>query len=333
MLNAAQSTQRETTPRLQRGTTTMVTKDDVTVVLPVLNEEPAVAAVIDELVRTGYRNIVVVDGYSTDQTVQVAQREGVTVILQHGRGKAGAIKTAIDNVSTAYLLVMDGDYTYDPVDIERFLNHANGYDEIVGARSSENIRLLHKLGNRFITFLFNTLMGTAISDVCSGMYLLKSKSAKRLTFRATGFDVEVEVLAQLALHGEVTQVPINYRKRVGQPKLSTWANGFDIFKSIFGLAMRYNPVSIFSVFAASAAVPGIGILAWVSWMWMGSHVFHFAWALVGAMLMLLSSQSFAVGIIAILAKRSEIRTERLFRQLEMDIASNSVLNHRVIETE
>jgi hypothetical protein len=62
-----------------------VTKDDVTVVLPVVNEEEGISVVIDELHENGYRNILVVDGYSTDLTAKVARRKDVPVIEQHGK--------------------------------------------------------------------------------------------------------------------------------------------------------------------------------------------------------------------------------------------------------
>jgi dolichol-phosphate mannosyltransferase len=298
------------------ATASSVLKGDVTVVLPVLNEEEGVSAVIDELLENGYRNILVVDGYSTDLTVQAARDKGVTVVEQHGRGKTGAIKTAIENVSTPYMLIMDGDFTYGAADIERLLTHANGYDQVIGARSQENISLIHRFGNRLISGLFNTVFGTSISDVCSGMYLLNSKSAKQLAFRTKGFSVEAEVLAQMAMEGKVTEVPINYRKRMGQPKLSTLAGGVDILKSILGLARIYNPVFIFSTAAASAAIPGLAILSWVFWRWAQFKTFHSGWALAGGMLMLLASQAFIMGTISLLLKRSEIRIEKLVRGLE-----------------
>ena len=318
MYETTSQVSRTSTPtRIMGGATaSSVLKGDVTVVLPVLNEEEGVSAVIDELLENGYRNILVVDGYSTDLTVQAARDKGVTVVEQHGRGKTGAIKTAIENVSTPYMLIMDGDFTYDAADIERLLTHANGYDQIIGRRSQENISRIHRFGNRLISGLFNTLFGTSISDVCSGMYLLKSKSAKQLAFRTKGFSVEAEVLAQMAMEGKVTEVPINYRKRMGQPKLSTLAGGVDILKSILGLARIYNPVFIFSTAAASAAIPGLAILSWVFWRWAQFKTFHSGWALAGGMLMLLASQAFIMGTISLLLKRSEIRIEKLVRGLE-----------------
>ncbi|MCX8169448.1 MAG: glycosyltransferase, partial [Candidatus Methanomethylicia archaeon] len=89
----------------------MISKDDVTIVIPTLNEEKAIGIVLDELLNLGYRNIIVVDGYSKDNTVKIAFEKGVKVIYQHGHGKTGAIQTALEHVNTSYMLVMDGDYT------------------------------------------------------------------------------------------------------------------------------------------------------------------------------------------------------------------------------
>ena len=93
---------------------------DLTVVVPVLNEEKGVGLVLEGLAEEGYDNVLVVDGHSTDNTVRVASSNGVKVIVQDGLGKAGAIRTAIENVDTPYLAVMDGDCTYNPRDIKNF---------------------------------------------------------------------------------------------------------------------------------------------------------------------------------------------------------------------
>ncbi len=311
---------------------TIISKEDVTIVLPVLNEEKGVSAVIDELLEKGYRNILVVDGYSTDMTVHAARQKNVPVIEQQGRGKTGAIQTAIEHVSTPYMLIMDGDFTYDAGNIQRFLQNAEGFDQIVGARSTGNINRVHQFGNRLISRVFNTLFGTNISDVCSGMYLLNSESARQLVFRTKGFSVEVEVLAQMGMQGRVTEVPINYRKRIGEAKLSTVVHGWDILKSIFLLARLYNPIFLFSIVAFGAAVPGLGILSWVLLMWAVTRVFHSGWALAGLMLMLLASQAFIISTISILLKRSEIRIEKLVRT-DIDRRESTELETRNVTTQ
>ena len=74
----------------------------------------------------------------------------------------------LEYVDTPYMLVMDGDYTYDPKDIKHMLLHAANYDEIIGVRSgSENIGWLHRLGNKLINFTFNLLLSARLSYVCS----------------------------------------------------------------------------------------------------------------------------------------------------------------------
>jgi len=292
-----------------------VRKDDVTIVVPVLNEEGAIGMVLDELFSNGYRHILVVDGYSKDKTVQIAESKGVNVVQQHGIGKTGAIKTAIDYVPTPYMLVMDGDYTYAAADIEKFLDHAHNYDQIVGARRRENISRLHKLGNGIISKFFNLMFDTGLSDVCSGMYLLRTEPAKELDLHSGGFNADVEIIAQTAVRGEITEVPIEYRARIGKPKLSTWKNGTQIVYSVLVWTRVYNPVFIFSVIAASALIPGLAILVWVGLSWlMRPHAFHSGWALLAAVLLFGAGQALTVGSLSLLIKRSEARITKRLKQ-------------------
>ena len=86
-------------------------KDEVTVVIPVLNEEESIGQVLKKFKKEGYNNILVIDGYSTDNTVQIASINGANIIYQHGIGKTGAIKTAIEHIKTTYFLIMAGDCT------------------------------------------------------------------------------------------------------------------------------------------------------------------------------------------------------------------------------
>jgi len=293
-----------------------VSKDDVTVVLPTLNEEEAIGKVIEELKQVGYHNILVVDGYSTDRTVKIAGANGCCVVLQHSSGKCGAVETAIENVKTPYMLVMDGDCTYDPKDIENFLTHCEKYDQIIGVRAigRTNIPRLNRFGNWFITKTFNMLMGTKLSDVCSGMYLLRTELARQFELNTRSFDVEVEIAAQTATKGKITEIPIAYRKRVGCQKLSSLKNGFGIIRSLFGLARSHNPVLLFSAVSTASIIPASIMLAWVSYEVLIHNIWHSGVALVGIMLLLFASQAFAVATISILLKRMEKRISDQIRR-------------------
>ena len=219
-----------------------ISNDEITVVIPVLNEEEAVGQVIQRVKEEGYSNILVVDGYSTDDTFSVASKNGVRVIFQQGKGKTGAIETAIEHVKTPYMVVMDGDCTYDPKDIENILMRLRESILVIGVRAigRDNIPLFNRFGNWIINFSFNTLMRTDLVDVCSGMYGLRTDFARRLDFVTKGFDVEVEIAAQASKYGVILQVPISYRKRVGLQKLQPFKDGFHIIFSVFRMAIKFN---------------------------------------------------------------------------------------------
>jgi dolichol-phosphate mannosyltransferase len=286
-------------------------KENFTVVIPVLNEEEAIGQVLESVKDCGYYNILVIDGYSTDDTVAIASNNGVRVITQLGIGKTGAIKTAIEHVRTPYLVVMDGDCTYDPRDIKNFFPHIRTDDEVIGARiyGKDNIPTLNRFGNWIINFTFNLLFNTNLIDVCSGMYALKTDFARTLNFRTKGFDVEVEIASQAANTGLITQVPISYHERVGQQKLQPWKHGLQIITSVWKMAFLYNPVFLFSLLASTSLIPAIILLSLVAVNW-ARGVFHAGWALFGILFLLFGIIAFVTGIQSVLFKRMERRIIR-----------------------
>ena len=214
--------------------------DLVTVVIPVLNEEKAIARVIGKVKEEGYYNILVVDGFSSDDTFHQATKNGVQVLYQKGKGKTGAIETAIQNVDTQYMVILDGDCTYDPKDIENVVSPLSASDLVIGVRAlgRKNIPLFNRIGNRLINLIFNLLMGTNLQDVCSGMYGLRTDFSQNLTFKTEGFDVEVEVAAQASKYGKVSQVPIRYHDRVGRQKLQPVKDGLHIIFRVLLMAIK-----------------------------------------------------------------------------------------------
>ncbi len=284
-------------------------KDEVTVVVPTMNEEEAIGVVLEELRAEGYMNVLVVDGYSTDKTVDIARAAGATVVRQHGKDKTGALKTAFEQVKTPYMLVMDGDHTYSASDIERFLSHARRYDQIFGCRKRgrHNISRLHRLGNWIINKAVRTLFGAPISDVCTGMYLLRTAGARRLELNSGGFDVEVEAAIQNITNGSVTEVPISYGKRLGRRKLSTWKQGFQILWTVIRMSFSYNPIFFLTALGSLFTAPGA---------WLLFHQFYLrliygetGWSVglvwLGLILFMLGLNCFTMAIFTLISKRQE----------------------------
>ncbi len=294
----------------------IVEKDDITVVVPTLNEALGIGKVIENIIDEGYYNILVVDGYSIDDTIEVVKQYDVKIIHQHGNGKTGAIKTCIDHIKSPYFVVIDGDTTYDPKDIKRFLPHMRYYNQIIGARSKgrDNISRLNRLGNWIINRIFNLLFGTNLSDVCSGLYSLNTEFAKNMILDTQGFDVEVEIAAQAAISGSITEVPVNYYKRIGLQKLNPLRDGFIILTTIFRLARTFNSVIFYSFISALLIVPAAILLFWVSLETFKGE-WHNGFALIGVMLVLLSTQAFTISTIASQQRRVEQRLMRFLRGL------------------
>jgi glycosyltransferase involved in cell wall biosynthesis len=285
----------------------------LTIVIPTFNEQEAIGKVLDELFSIGLKNILVVDGYSSDGTSYTAKKYPISVTFQHGKGKAGALKTAFEKVKTPYMIVMDGDFTYDPSCINRFLEHMQSYDQIIGVRNlddKKNMSVIHKLGNKIISKTFNVLMGTNLSDVCSGMYALRTEIVKDIDLSSTGFDVEAEIAAQIACSGRITEVPINYRQRIGKQKLSTWKHGFKILNSIVKLGMTYKPSGFYSIIVGITSLLGIGILANTAIEWYLTKTLPVSGLLISISILLIAINFAGIALGAKMLRRMESKITR-----------------------
>jgi dolichol-phosphate mannosyltransferase len=287
-------------------------KSMVTVVIPTLNEEEGISKVIEEVKAEGYENILVVDGYSKDNTAKIANGNGAIVAYQHGLGKAGAVKTALDRVKTPFALFMDGDHTYDPKDIWRLMNHSEHYCHVIGAREKKHIPRIHRFGNWVISSTFSLLFTVKTSDVCSGMYLLETEEAKKYGLQESGFIAEIELAAHSAATQSLAEVPISYRPRIGARKLNTWKHGLAILSAAFGLARRHNPILLYSGIAGLSIIPAALILGWVVLEELTTRTFHSGWALAGIMMLLVAVQAFTLASVSILTKHTE---ERLMKEI------------------
>jgi len=205
---------------------------------------------------------------------------------------------------------MDGDYTYPATEIPRLVEKASqGFDEVIGARirGRENIPLINRLGNWIITKVFNLFFSTGLSDVCSGMYLVKTRILHEVPIESKGFSVEVDIAAKVAsLTGRITEVPITYRKRISKKKLRA-IHGLHIIKDIIMLAWRYNPALLVFLSGAILTIPGITIDTWVLVQLLFYGIKRHVWATLGTLLSLVGLLSLALSIIAIYLKRFEYR--------------------------
>jgi len=213
------------------------------VVIAALNEEEGIGPTISELIKT-LKNprILVVDGRSTDRTVEVAKSMGAAVVFQDGRGKGDAFAKALEHIDrdTDYVIITDADFTYPAKYVPEMIQKLEKNPQIgmvCGNRFIEeyNANALHDLfyfGNRVIAFTHNILNGVDLADPLTGLRAVRAEILRNWKMKSKGFDMEVELNHRVEREGfGIVEVPIEYRERLGEKKLSVW-NGAEILKRI-----------------------------------------------------------------------------------------------------
>ncbi|ADY01248.1 glycosyl transferase, family 2 [Vulcanisaeta moutnovskia 768-28] len=292
-----------------------------TVVIPTLNEEKAIGPVLEEVlgIKVPRDYILVVDGGSTDRTVDIAMKYGVKVIRQEGKGKADAIRTALKYVDTPYMLVMDGDYTYPAMYIPELLKTAleTNSDEVIGVRmmSNGNQSLIYRFGNWLLTNFFNLIFDSSLHDVLSGMYLVRVDALRDALMEMKSFSVEAEIAAHMVSTGKtITEIPIEYRKRLGDKKLGI-KDGLFIFRDIIRLAMRYNPMFLLFFMGALLIIPGLLLGAYVGYWYIFYGIKYYLKGLIAIMLFLIGLQFLGMAMLSLYIKRMEYRLRKAIESL------------------
>ena len=213
----------------------------VCIIIPTINEAETVGMVIDEIPRqalegAGYQvEVMVIDGGSTDGTIQIAKEKGARVVIEPRRGKGRGMRTALDMTKAEFLFMLDGDYTYPPryiVEMLEFLRDT--YPVVIGSRLGGQIEKggmsrLNVIGNHLLTLMANILYGTKLSDLCTGYWGLRGEVIPNLNLLADGFDFEAELFSQIAKKGyKIGEIPIYYRRRQTPAKLRSLRDGLKI---------------------------------------------------------------------------------------------------------
>lgn len=294
-----------------------IPKDQICVLIPTLNEAPTIGAIVREFHQMGFSHILVIDGNSTDGTREIAAREGARVEVQTGKGKGLALLEAFSLIEQPYILMIDGDGTYDPADSDRLLAPLEeGYDHVIGDRLTEENRHAFSRLNYFGNFILNRLFKMAhsafLSDILSGYRAFSRSSVLQMNLREVGFGIETEISAEVVRRRQkVAVVPVSYRKRPGTPtKLNPFHDGFKITATIWRLARMSNPLFYFGLIGLVIMAGGffVGIYVILEWL---RHVEHLPLTILTVLLIIAGFQIFMFGILSdmLLAMHREIITE------------------------
>jgi glycosyltransferase involved in cell wall biosynthesis len=217
-------------------------KEYVSIVIPALNEEKNLGRLMREvrhIMAGGSYEVIVVDGHSSDKTVDIAKSLGARVIYDR-IGKGSALIRGLNAARGDVIVSMDADLSNEPKELGLLIDSIRiGYDVCMGSRfmsggNSEDISLVRKLGNRFFVTMVNIIFGGSYSDMCYGYRSFRKGIPKRLRLMEKGFGIETEInIKAVKLGLKVVEVPsVEKRRAAGDPKLRTFRDGYAILKTI-----------------------------------------------------------------------------------------------------
>ncbi len=235
----------------------------IAVLLPCYNEEAAIAQTIAGFQRALPDAVIYVyDNNSTDRTVAVAGAAGAIVRSERLQGKGNVVRRMFADVDADIYVMADGDATYDAASAPGLVARlaSERLDMVVGARITQAdaaYRRGHKLGNALLTAMLARLFGRSFSDILSGYRVFSRRFVKSFPVLSGGFEIETEISVHaLELKMPVGEVETPYfaRPEGSTSKLSTYADGFRIVRTIITLYRIEKPMLFFGMIGGALAV-------------------------------------------------------------------------------
>ena len=242
----------------------------VSVVIPAYEEAAAVGVVVASLrAAAPWREILVIDDGSADETASVAVAAGARVIKHpYNKGNGAAVKTGIRQALGEYVLILDGDGQHTAADALRLVAFLGEYDLVVGARagSTQHASSARHIGNNALNGVASYLTGRNIPDLTSGMRAARTIGLREfLHLLPNGFSTPTTTTLSFVKAGySVHFEPITVRARLGTSKIKLMSDGARFLMILLKVITIFSPLRIFLPIAGTFFVLGAGYAVWTT---------------------------------------------------------------------
>ncbi len=284
---------------------------EVTFVIPCLNEEESLGAVLAEIYGAFSMSelnfeVVVADNGSTDRSTEIARLAGARVVEISTRGYGSAIKGGVAAAKGQFCVMGDADGSYPFADsMALVLGLRGGADIVIGNRFKGGIEpgampWLHQhLGNPVLSALGRVLFRVPVGDFHCGLRGFRTDRIRQLDLNAPGMEFASEMLVRAQKSGyRIEEVPVHLRRdlRSRPPHLRTWRDGWRHLRFL----LAHSPGWMFLVpaFLTAAVALVIAVMAFVGPLSTGTVEFSYRTSLVALALAMVScaaAWSFVIG--------------------------------------
>jgi glycosyltransferase involved in cell wall biosynthesis len=198
-------------------------------IIPALNEEPAIGLTLGRVPRGLYKEIIVADNGSRDRTAEIARRAGVTVVSEPKRGYGSACLRAMASLPPAIdtVVFMDADSSDDPSEAALLLEPIlqGRADFVLGSRTlgkaeKGSLQPHQRCGNELATFLIRLLFGHQYSDL-GPFRAIRLDALRKLRMQDRNYGWTIEMQIKAVQHKlRIEEIPVSYRNRIGVSKVS-----------------------------------------------------------------------------------------------------------------
>jgi glycosyltransferase involved in cell wall biosynthesis len=244
---------------------------DVSVVIPCLDEAETIGVCVRKAKQAIEREhlageVIVVDNGSSDGSPGIASAEGARVVHERRRGYGNAYLAGFAAARGRYIVMGDGDDTYDFDLVGQFVEPLTGdADLVIGSRLKGRIHkgampALHRyVGNPILTGVLNLFYGSGVSDAHCGMRAFRREALEQLDLRMPGMEFASEMVIRASKLGlRIEEIPIEYHPRVGESKLKSLRDGWRHLRYL----LVFSPTHLFLVPGGALFLGGlVGMLA------------------------------------------------------------------------